>query len=91
MSLARFSGCDTGNGRSNRALTTLKIDVVALMPTASSIAAVAVNTGLFASRRAPKRRSRKNSDTDFRIQKPRRTCYQNLNRTDTSTDLAPPA
>lgn len=49
-SRTKFSGCETGNGRSNRASTTLKINVFAQIPTASTNAAAAVNTGLFASR-----------------------------------------
>jgi hypothetical protein len=43
----RFSGWGTGKSRSSSALTTLKIRVFPLIPTASSRTAVAANSGLF--------------------------------------------
>ena len=55
-------GSSTGSGLSSTAFTSVKIVVLAPMPSASESAATMVNPGLFASSRAPNFRSWKNVD-----------------------------
>ena len=50
-------GSSTGSGFSSTAFTSVKIVVFAPMPSASDSAAITVNPGVFASRRAPNFRS----------------------------------
>jgi hypothetical protein len=51
--IINLSGSLYGNGRSNTALTTLKIAVFAPMPSASVMTAIKVKPGFFNNIRAP--------------------------------------